>query len=85
MAQAYYARKAVECIDSHRRVESIIIVILVVRKEPEKKQWSGQWTSKVVVCVDYDLAMLAHRSAHTAARGTSDINVRHVSCIMLRA
>jgi hypothetical protein len=44
MAHAYYARKAVECIDSHRRVESIIIVILVVRKEPEKKKWSGQRT-----------------------------------------
>ena len=42
MAHAYYARKAVGCIDSHRRVESIIIVILVVRKEPEKKKWSGQ-------------------------------------------
>ena len=37
MAHAYYARKAVECIDSHRRAESIIIVILVVRNEPEKK------------------------------------------------
>ena len=42
MAHAYYARKAVECIDSHRRAEGISIVILVVRKEPEKKKWSGQ-------------------------------------------
>ena len=38
MAHAYYARKAVECIDSHRRAEGIIIVILVARKEPEKKK-----------------------------------------------
>ena len=67
MAHAYYARKAVECIDSHRRAEGIIIVILVVRKEPEKKKWSGQWATEVVVCVDYDLAMSAHRSAHRAA------------------
>ena len=67
MAHAYYARKAAERIDSHRRVESIIIVILVVRKEPEKKKWSGQCTSKVVVCVDYDLAMSAHRRANRAA------------------
>ena len=41
MAHAYYARKAVECIASHRRAEVIIIVITVVRKEPEKKKWSG--------------------------------------------
>ena len=67
MAHAYYARKAVGCIDSHRRAEGIIIVILVVRKEPEEKKWSGQCTSEVAVCVDYDLAMSAHRSAHRAA------------------
>ena len=41
MAHAYYARKAVECIDSHRRAESILIVVLVVRKEPEKKNGAG--------------------------------------------
>ena len=67
MAHAYYARKAVGCIDSHRRAEGIIIVILVARKEPEKNKWSGQWAGEVVVCVHYDLAMSAHRNANRAA------------------
>jgi hypothetical protein len=39
MARAYYARKAAGCMDSHRRAEGniIVILILVARKEPEKK------------------------------------------------
>ena len=35
---------------------------MVVKKEPEKKKCSVIWTSEVVMCVDYDLVMSAHRT-----------------------
>ena len=38
MAHAYYARQAVGYIDSHRRAEGIIIVIMIARKELEGKK-----------------------------------------------
>ena len=38
MAHAYYAIRAVECIDSHRRAEDTIIVILVVIERSQKKK-----------------------------------------------